>query len=146
WRQTRGGAGLEEPQDQRQVPCMPRIVRRIVSPTCGIVNPEAGEGDGNAPGGTHPGPAWESDRTMADVVAYQGEPGAHSEEAAHRLFPGASLEPLRTLHQVFDRVAGRAVRAGVVPLENSQAGSINETYDLLAKGDVHIVGEAVTRV
>jgi len=83
---------------------------------------------------------------MGDVVAYQGEPGAYSEDAAHGLFPGASLEPLRSLHQVFDRVASGAMRAGVVPLENSQAGSINETYDLLAKGDVHIVGEAVTRV
>jgi prephenate dehydratase len=83
---------------------------------------------------------------MPSVVAYQGEPGAYSEEAAHRLYPGASLEPVRTLHQVFDRVASGAVRAGVVPLENSQAGSINETYDLLARGDVHIVGEAVTRV
>jgi len=83
---------------------------------------------------------------MPDVVAYQGEPGAYSEEAAHRLFPGASLLPLRTLHQVFDRVSAGDVRAGVVPLENSQAGSINETYDLLARGEVHIVGEAVTRV
>ena len=83
---------------------------------------------------------------MTDVVAYQGEPGAYSEEASHRLFPGAELEPVRTLHQVFDRVASGAVRAGVVPLENSQAGSINETYDLLAKGNVHIVGEAVIRV
>jgi len=83
---------------------------------------------------------------MGDLVAYQGEPGAYSEAASHRLFPGAELEPLRTLHQVFDRVASGAVRAGVVPLENSQAGSINETYDLLARGDVHIVGEAVVRV
>ncbi len=83
---------------------------------------------------------------MPPAVAYQGEPGAYSEEAAHRLFPAAPLEPVRTLHQVFDGVASGAVRAGVVPLENSQAGSINETYDLLARGDVHIVGEAVTRV
>lgn len=83
---------------------------------------------------------------MPPVVAYQGEPGAYSEEAAHRLYPGATLEPLRTLHQVFDRVATGAVRAGVVPLENSQAGSITETFDLLARGDVHIVGEAIVRV
>jgi prephenate dehydratase len=83
---------------------------------------------------------------MGITVAYQGEPGAYSEEAAHLLFPGADLEPLRTLHQVFDRVASGAVRAGVVPMENSQAGSINDTYDLLARGEVHIVGEAVIRV
>ena len=79
-------------------------------------------------------------------VGYQGEPGAYSEEAARRLFPDAALAPFRTLHQVFDRVASGKLRAGVVPLENSQAGSINETYDLLARGEVHIVGEAVTRV
>ncbi|HXJ65967.1 MAG TPA: prephenate dehydratase [Actinomycetota bacterium] len=83
---------------------------------------------------------------MADVVAYQGEPGAYSEEAAHRLFPDATPLPLRTLHQVFDRVANGELRAGVVPLENSQAGSITETFDLLARGDVHIVGEAIVRV
>jgi prephenate dehydratase len=83
---------------------------------------------------------------MPPSVAYQGEPGAYSEDAAHRLYPAVSLLPLRTLHQVFDHVASAEVRAGVVPVENSQAGSINETYDLLARGDVHIVGEAVTRV
>lgn len=90
--------------------------------------------------------ACQSDRAMEPTVGYQGEPGAYSEEAAALLFPGAPLLPYRSLHQVFDAVESGALRAGVVPLENSQAGSINETYDLLGPGRVHIVGEAVIRV
>jgi prephenate dehydratase len=83
---------------------------------------------------------------MDGTVGYQGEPGAYSEEAAHRLYPGAPLRPLRTLRAVFELVAGGELAAGVVPVENSQAGSINETYDLLGRGQLHIVGETVTRV
>ena len=83
---------------------------------------------------------------MAEVVAYQGEPGAYSEEAAHRLFPGASLAAAPDAAPGVRPVAGGDRPGRGRPLENSQAGSINETYDLLARGDVHIVGEAVTRV
>src|SRR5256885_6587220 len=54
--------------------------------------------------------------------------------------------PLRTVRAVFDAIANGDVPAGVVPLENSLAGSINETYDLLARGETHIVGETVLTV
>jgi len=83
---------------------------------------------------------------MDAIVGYQGEPGAYSEVAARLLYPDASLRPLRTLRAVFEEVAAGGLAAGVVPVENSQAGSINETYDLLGRGDLHIVGEAVIRV
>jgi prephenate dehydratase len=83
---------------------------------------------------------------MSTTIGYQGEPGAYSEEAAGLLYPGAELRPYRALRQVFEGVESGALDAGVVPVENSQAGSINETYDLLAPGAVHIVGEAVIRV
>jgi prephenate dehydratase len=76
-------------------------------------------------------------------VGYQGEPGAFSEEGVHSLFPDADAVPLRTVRAVFDAIANDDVPAGVVPLENSLAGSINETYDLLARGDTHIVGETI---
>jgi len=79
-------------------------------------------------------------------VGYQGEPGAFSEEAVRSLFPDADAMPLRTVRAVFDAIANGDVPAGVVPLENSLAGSINETYDLLARGDTHIVGETVLAV
>jgi len=79
-------------------------------------------------------------------VAFQGERGAYSEEAAVALFEGAEVVPCATLRQVFDAVAGGRTDAGVVPVENSQAGSINETYDLLLAHDLYITGELDLRV
>ena len=80
-------------------------------------------------------------------VAFQGERGANSEEAVFRVFGDrADPMPCPDLVQTFDAViAGRADGA-VVPVENSQAGSINETYDLLLRHDLFIVGEYDLRV
>ncbi len=80
------------------------------------------------------------------LVAFQGERGAYSEEAAVTLFSGAEVVPCAALGEVFAAVAGSAVEAGVVPVENSQAGSINETYDLLLSHDLHISGELDLRI
>jgi prephenate dehydratase len=80
------------------------------------------------------------------AVGYQGEPGAFSEEAVLLLFGEARAEPRRTLRVVFGDLEAERLDYGVVPLENSQAGSINETYDLLASSSISIVGEAVVRV
>jgi len=80
-------------------------------------------------------------------VAYQGEPGAYSERAVRALFPDAEPMPCETVRLVFSRVTSGEADAGVVPLENSQAGSVNETYDLLQHTSMlRIVGEAMVRV
>ena len=80
-------------------------------------------------------------------VAYQGEPGAYSERAVETLFPAAEPMPCDTVRLVFSRVTSGETAFGVVPLENSQAGSVNETYDLLLNTNLlRIVGEAVVRV
>src|SRR5438094_8641681 len=79
-------------------------------------------------------------------IGYQGEPGAFSEAAVGVLFPGTTAVPHRTVRAVFEALVAEAIATGVVPLENSLAGSINETYDLLATGDAHIVGEIVVAV
>src|SRR2546428_13370206 len=79
-------------------------------------------------------------------VAFQGERGAYSEEAVTHLFGEAEALPRPTLRDVFDTVAaGRADRA-VVPAENSQAGSINETYDPLLAHALFITGELDLRI
>ncbi|MGZ8620714.1 MAG: prephenate dehydratase domain-containing protein, partial [Actinomycetota bacterium] len=57
-------------------------------------------------------------------VAYQGEPGAYSERAVRSLFPGAAPMPCATVRLVFSRVTSGEAAFGVVPLENSQAGSV----------------------
>jgi len=79
-------------------------------------------------------------------VGYQGEPGAFSESAVGALFPDADAVPIRTLRQVFEALERRDIDHGVVPLENSLAGSINETYDLLSAGKAFVVGEVVVAV
>lgn len=80
-------------------------------------------------------------------VAYQGEPGAYSERALRSLFPDAEPLPCDTVRLVFSRVTSREAEIGVVPMENSQAGSVNETYDLLQHTSMlRIVGEALVRV
>ena len=80
-------------------------------------------------------------------VAYQGEPGAFSESAVQELFPQAEPMPCHSVRIVFSRVTSGEVEFGVVPLENSQAGSVNETYDLLLHSSlVRIVGEVVVPV
>src|ERR671934_1524425 len=81
-----------------------------------------------------------------DVVAYQGEAGAFSEEGARALFPAAEHRPLPSIRTVFESVEVGRAGWGLVPMDNSQAGSINETYDLFLRHGLHLVGETVVRV
>jgi len=83
---------------------------------------------------------------MIDVVAYQGEAGAFSEEGALALFPDAEHRPLPSIRKVFEAVEVGRAGWGLVPMDNSQAGSINETYDLFLRHGLHLVGETVVRV
>jgi prephenate dehydratase len=64
-------------------------------------------------------------------VAFQGELGAYGEEAIRRIFVQPEVVPLRILPHVFAAVVAGDVDFAAVPVENSQAGSINQTYDLL---------------
>jgi prephenate dehydratase len=83
--------------------------------------------------------------TTVAKVAFQGEPGAFSEEAVLAFFGDAvEGEPLPTWRAVFEAVRDGPVKAGVVAIESSLAGSIRETYDLLSEfydAGVRIVGE-----
>ena len=80
------------------------------------------------------------------TVAYQGEAGAYSEEGALAVFPDAERQPFPSIRKVFEAVEVGRVAAGLVPLDNSQAGSINETYDLFLRHGLHLVGETIVRV
>ncbi|MBV9691473.1 MAG: prephenate dehydratase [Ktedonobacteraceae bacterium] len=80
------------------------------------------------------------------IVAFQGERGAFSEEAVRTYFEKESdkqLEPFpcRSFADVFRAVAAGEVSYGLVPVENSQAGSINDVYDLLRQHDLFVIGE-----
>src|SRR3989475_2455814 len=84
--------------------------------------------------------------TMYDA-AYQGSRGAFSEDAAFKLLTsGARLLPQDTLEDVFNAVIRGEARFGVVPIENTLAGSIHRCYDLLFEHDLKIVGETVRHI
>ena len=79
------------------------------------------------------------------TVAFQGELGAYSEEAVVKLF-GVRAEPVpcRENRDVARQVAAGAADAGVLPVENTLAGSVPASYDaILAEPTLHVVGEIV---
>jgi prephenate dehydratase len=73
-------------------------------------------------------------------VAFQGEPGAFSEEATLGFFADPQPIAVPTWRAIFEAVREGTVEAGVAAIENSLAGTIRETYDLLAEFDLRIVG------
>ncbi|MDR0787925.1 MAG: prephenate dehydratase [Gemmatimonadota bacterium] len=80
-------------------------------------------------------------------VAFQGELGAFSEEAVVRLFgEGATAVPCRDFAEVGRAVTSGEVDFGVLPIENSLAGSVIGSYDVLGGGTFRIVGEVITPI
>jgi prephenate dehydratase len=81
------------------------------------------------------------------LVAYQGEAGAYSEEAALALYgPQTQMLPSATFENVFTAVQNSEADYGLIPIENSLAGSIHRNYDLLLRYDLYIVAEYHLRV
>ncbi|MDZ4159401.1 MAG: prephenate dehydratase, partial [Anaerolineaceae bacterium] len=80
-------------------------------------------------------------------VAFQGEPGAYSEAAALEYF-GKHIQsvPCESFDVVFDRVLAGECEFGIIPIENSLAGSIHRNYDLLLQNELYIVGERYLRI
>ncbi len=80
-------------------------------------------------------------------VAFQGEPGAYTEEAAHRFFGKLTAgRPYSTLDEVFEAVERGDVPYAAVPVENSLEGSITRAYDLLLDSPLMICGEMEMRI
>lgn len=84
---------------------------------------------------------------LALKVAFQGELGAYSEEAAHKFFhrPITTI-PMKTLSEVFRLVESKAVDYGIVPIENSLEGSISQVYDLFLNTKVMVCGEVILKI
>lgn len=78
-------------------------------------------------------------------VAFYGERGSYSEQAASQMFEGAELIPCKFLTDVFNTAESKADH-GVVPIENSIEGAVTQTYDLLLNSKLHITAEHVLRI
>ena len=83
---------------------------------------------------------------MGPCVAFQGEPGAFSEEAVERAFENPHGVPCATFDDVFARVQDGDVTRAVIPIENAVFGSVRVNYDHLRTHDVTIVGELQLRI
>jgi prephenate dehydratase len=83
---------------------------------------------------------------MGHRVAFQGEPGAFSEEAVERVFEAPATVPCASFEDVFAAVEGGDVDRGVVPIENAVFGSVRVNYDHLRTHAVTIVGELQLRI
>jgi prephenate dehydratase len=76
------------------------------------------------------------------AVAIQGEAGSFSHAAALDLHgPALRLVPCATFEQLFQAVQTGIATRGIVPIENTLAGSVHENYDLLSAHALHVVGE-----
>jgi prephenate dehydratase len=81
------------------------------------------------------------------TVAFQGERGSFSEEAAHKhLGRRIRVQPCETFAATFQSAAGGTSRYCLVPIENTLAGSVYENYDLLLENHLHIVAEVNLRI
>jgi prephenate dehydratase len=93
-----------------------------------------------------PSPAIAATPSASPRVAYQGEPGAFSEEAVLGYFGSPEAIAVPSWRAVFEGVTDGSVDSGVIAIENSLGGSIRETYDLLYEFDLCIAGEVTVPV
>lgn len=84
------------------------------------------------------------------VVSYQGVEGSYSHAAARSHFAAASKEMhyhgYPSFEAALEAVVRKEAEIAFLPIENSLTGSITETYDLLSRADLHLIGEEVHRV
>jgi prephenate dehydratase len=77
-------------------------------------------------------------------VAFQGQPGAFSEDAAIKLL-GEDIElvPRATFGDLFQSIDDKVADYAIAPIENSLAGTIQPCRDLLYRSSLVITGEVI---
>ncbi|MCB9786646.1 MAG: chorismate mutase [Deltaproteobacteria bacterium] len=92
----------------------------------------------------------ESGAGDVQTVAFQGTEGSYSHLACRRYFSSRSedvvFRGLPTFAELLDAVRGGVARYGLLPIENTTAGSIIQAYDLLATSDLAVIGEEIQPV
>ena len=73
------------------------------------------------------------------TVAVQGAEGSYSQQACDKLFPLGDILYFKSFSHIFDAVNEGLCDFGILPIENSSSGSINEVYDLMMEKNFYIV-------
>lgn len=80
------------------------------------------------------------------AVACQGVEGAYSQIACGRIFKNPQIMYFNTFESVFSAIESGLCRYGILPIENSSAGSVKKVYDLMQRHDFRIVRSARLKV
>ena len=80
------------------------------------------------------------------LVACQGAEGAYAQQACERLFPYPDILYFDRFEGVFNAVEKGMCRYGILPIENSTAGSVTQVYDLMERHHFYIVGAQKLRI
>jgi prephenate dehydratase len=81
------------------------------------------------------------------AIAFQGEPGAYSEQAVRQHFgKRPTTLPCRSFFEIFKALQDGHAAHGMLPVENSLAGTVIPAYDLLVDHDLHVQAEVIVRV
>jgi chorismate mutase/prephenate dehydratase len=80
------------------------------------------------------------------LVACQGVEGAYSQIAAERIFPSGNIMYFNSFDKVFSAVDQGLCKYGILPLENSTAGSVSRIYDLMMENEFYIVRSCRVKV
>lgn len=81
------------------------------------------------------------------VVAFQGEPGSYSEKATRDYFgDSVATMPCRNFAGIFAAIHEERATYGMLPVENSLAGTVVPAYDLLIDHDLRVQGEIIVRI
>jgi prephenate dehydratase len=82
----------------------------------------------------------------ADLLAFQGVPGAYSHLACREVFPELAPYPCATFADAFAALQEGRVDRALIPIENSMAGRVADIHALLPDSGLSIVGEHFLRV
>ena len=80
------------------------------------------------------------------TVACQGIEGANSQAACEKMFQNPRIVFLNTFEAVFSAIEAGLCDYGIIPIENSTAGSVNQVYDLMIEHDFKIIRSARVKI
>ncbi|MFY9240930.1 MAG: prephenate dehydratase [Roseovarius sp.] len=83
---------------------------------------------------------------MTKSIAFQGEPGAYSQQACLKTYPDLTPLACKTFEDAIEAVRSGQAELAMLPVENSTFGRVSDVYHLLPESGLHIVNEAFVRV